>query len=42
MSVADLPDAVEGAPSGIQIIGRPMKDEELLKIMAIVDGILHA
>jgi Asp-tRNA(Asn)/Glu-tRNA(Gln) amidotransferase A subunit family amidase len=37
----DSPKEVEGAPSAVQLIGRPMKDEELLKIMNVVDHVLH-
>jgi len=35
-------DAIEGAPSGIQVIGKPLKDEELVHIMAIVTEVLKA
>ncbi|KAF2105042.1 amidase [Rhizodiscina lignyota] len=35
-------DAVEGAPSGIQVVGKPMKDEELIQIMSIVADVLKA
>ena len=38
----DDADAVEGAPCGIQVVGRPMKDEETLKIMEIVSDVLKA
>lgn len=38
----DDADAIEGAPSGIQVIGKPMKDEELVHIMAIVAEVLKA
>lgn len=38
----DDPDAVEGAPSGLQLVGRPMRDEELLKYTAIVSDVLNA
>ncbi|KAF2811783.1 amidase [Mytilinidion resinicola] len=34
------PEAVEGAPSSIQLVGRPMKDEELLNIIETVGEIL--
>ena len=34
------PDAIEGAPGAIQVMGIPMKDEEVLQIMGIVDKIL--
>jgi amidase len=36
----DNPGNVETAPSGIQLMGLPMKDEELLKIMAVIDNTL--
>ncbi|KAF2672715.1 amidase [Microthyrium microscopicum] len=32
-----LPEKVEGMPTGLQFLARPMRDEELLKIMAIVE-----
>jgi amidase len=38
----DHADAVEGAPCGIQVVGRPMKDEETLKMMQIVTDVLKA
>jgi hypothetical protein len=38
----DDADAIEGAPSGIQVIGIPMKDEELVHIMTIVTEVLMA
>jgi Asp-tRNA(Asn)/Glu-tRNA(Gln) amidotransferase A subunit family amidase len=41
-SSTDDADAIEGAPSGIQVIGKPMKDEELIHIMAIVTEVLMA
>ncbi|KAF2183818.1 amidase [Zopfia rhizophila CBS 207.26] len=34
------PDAVEGAPGAIQLVGRPMKDEELIEVMKVVEDIL--
>lgn len=38
----DLPDAVEGAPTGIQVVGRPLKDEECLKMMEVIAKVLSA
>jgi Asp-tRNA(Asn)/Glu-tRNA(Gln) amidotransferase A subunit family amidase len=38
----DDADAVEGAPCGIQVVGRPMKDEETLKIMEVIADVLQA
>ncbi|KAF2854988.1 amidase [Plenodomus tracheiphilus IPT5] len=35
------PDAVEGAPAHVQIIGKPMMDEELLQIIKVVGKILN-
>ncbi|KAF2398414.1 amidase [Trichodelitschia bisporula] len=35
------PEAVDGAPCGIQIVGRPMRDEELLKAMGVVSQVLE-
>ena len=42
ISSTDDADTIEGAPSGIQVIGKPMKDEELLQIMDIVTEVLKA
>jgi amidase len=42
ISSIDHADAVEGAPCGIQVVGKPMKDEETLKIMQIVTDVLKA
>jgi len=41
-SSTDDADAIEGAPGGIQVVGRPMKDEELVHIMDIVAEVLKA
>jgi Asp-tRNA(Asn)/Glu-tRNA(Gln) amidotransferase A subunit family amidase len=38
----DDADAIQGAPSGIQLVGKPMKDEELVHVMAIVTEVLKA
>jgi hypothetical protein len=37
----DDPEAVEGAPGAIQIMGKPMKDEELIEIMKAVETVLN-
>lgn len=37
---ADEPDVVEGMPAHVQVMGRPMMDEELLQIMGVVEGVL--
>lgn len=37
----DNPEAVEGAPGAIQIMGKPMKDEELIEVMKTVECILN-
>ncbi|KAI8943485.1 hypothetical protein NX059_001488 [Plenodomus lindquistii] len=34
------PDVVEGAPAHVQIVGKPMMDEELLAVMKVVERIL--
>ncbi|OCK75449.1 amidase [Lepidopterella palustris CBS 459.81] len=34
-------DAVEGMPCAIQLMGKPMKDEELLQIMEVVQKVLE-
>jgi amidase len=36
----DDPDVTEGAPAHVQIVGKPMMDEELIEIMKVVEGIL--
>ncbi|KAF2264251.1 amidase [Lojkania enalia] len=35
-----IPDVFEGAPGTIQLVGKPMKDEELVEIMKVVEGLL--
>lgn len=36
----DNPKAVEGAPGAVQVMGRPMRDEELIEILKIVEDVL--
>lgn len=36
----DNPQAVEGAPAHIQLLGKPLMDEELLGVMSVVEGVL--
>lgn len=38
--VVDKPEVVEGAPTHVQVTGKPMMDEELLEIMLVVEGAL--
>ena len=38
--MSDDPEVVEDAPCAIQLVGKPMKDEELIRIMELVAGIL--
>lgn len=38
----DNPDATEGAPAHVQIVGKPMMDEELIEIMKVVEETLKA
>lgn len=37
----DQPSLVEGAPSGLQVIGMPMRDEELLQMTEVIVHALH-
>jgi amidase len=37
----DDAEAVEGAPGAVQIMGRPMRDEELIEIMKLVEIVLE-
>jgi amidase len=37
----DNAKAVEGAPGAVQIMGRPMRDEELIEIMKLVEIVLE-
>lgn len=37
---SDLPEAVEGAPSHVQLIGRRQKDEALVQHALIVEEVL--
>jgi Asp-tRNA(Asn)/Glu-tRNA(Gln) amidotransferase A subunit family amidase len=41
-SSTDNADAIERVPSGIQVIGKPMKDEELLHVVARATEVLKA
>ncbi|KAF2118945.1 amidase signature domain-containing protein [Lophiotrema nucula] len=34
------PDLIEGAPGAVQVVGRPMQDEELVEIMKVVEDVL--
>ncbi|PSN60281.1 amidase [Corynespora cassiicola Philippines] len=34
------PDAVEGAPGAVQIMGKPMRDEELVQVLKVVEETL--
>jgi amidase len=36
----DEPEACEGLPTHVQIMGRPMMDEELLGVMGVVEAVL--
>lgn len=38
--LADDADAVEGAPCGIQVVGKPMRDEELMKVLKVIEDVL--
>ncbi|KAF2459602.1 amidase signature domain-containing protein [Lineolata rhizophorae] len=33
-------EAMEGGPCGVQVMGKPMKDEELMRIIEVVDAVL--
>ena len=39
--MVDDADAIEGAPSGIQIVGKPLQDEELVHMMTLIDEVLN-
>jgi Asp-tRNA(Asn)/Glu-tRNA(Gln) amidotransferase A subunit family amidase len=36
----DVPEEVEGMPCHVQVVGRPMMDEELVEIMGVVEKVL--
>lgn len=38
--LVDSPDAVEGAPCCVQVVGRPMREEELIQTTQIVAQVL--
>jgi len=38
----DVPNEVEGAPCGFQLVGRSMRDEELVANSRIVEQVLQA
>ncbi|KAF2736857.1 amidase signature enzyme [Polyplosphaeria fusca] len=35
------PDVIEGMPAHVQIVGKPMEDEELIEIMKVLEETLH-
>jgi amidase len=35
----DDPDVSEGMPTHVQVVGKPMMDEELLEIMKVVESV---
>lgn len=39
---ADNPGQTEGAPAHVQVVGKPMMDEELIEIMKVVEEVLKA
>lgn len=36
---ADDPELSEGMPTHVQVVGKPMMDEELLEIMKVVESV---
>jgi Asp-tRNA(Asn)/Glu-tRNA(Gln) amidotransferase A subunit family amidase len=41
-TVVDKPEEVEGAPGHIQIMGKAMRDEELMEVMKAVEDLLRS
>jgi hypothetical protein len=39
-TITDNPATFAGMPAHIQIMGKPMQDEELMEILKVVDGML--
>lgn len=40
--IADDAEAAEGLPAHVQIVGKPLMDEELLEIMKVVESVLKS
>jgi amidase len=40
MIVLDEPDVCEGMPTHVQIMGKPMMDEELIEIMKVIESVM--
>ena len=38
--VGDEPEKVEGSPGAVQLMGKPMQDEELIEMMKVVEKLL--
>jgi amidase len=38
--MVDEAEACEGLPTHVQVMGRPMMDEELIGVMGVVEGVL--
>jgi amidase len=36
----DEPEVCEGMPTHVQIMGKPMMDEELVRVMEVVESVL--
>jgi amidase len=39
--LVDEPEICEGLPTHVQIMGKPMMDEELIEIMKVVEGVVQ-
>ena len=40
LTIVDLPDEIEGAPCSVQVLGRTMREEELLRDAATIAAAL--
>jgi len=40
IACVDEPEVCEGMPTHVQIMGKPMMDEELIRVMEVVEGVL--
>lgn len=38
ISFQDKAETFEGAPAHVQVMGRPMKDEELIEVLKVVES----
>ena len=40
--MVDDPEVCEGMPTHVQIVGKPMMDEELVEVMKVVESVVKS